>query len=108
MTLDLPKPIAAYFAADKADSEAVSQCFTKNAVVKDEGQTYHGRRAIKKWKADASAKYQYTNVPLAYEEQDGTVIITARLTGNFPGSPVNLRFSFGLEGDEIASLKITP
>ena len=34
--------------------------------------------------------------------------ITSRLTGNFPGSPVNLRFFFGLDGDKIASLEIIP
>ena len=28
MTLNLPKPIAAYFTADRTDSEAVVQCFT--------------------------------------------------------------------------------
>src|SRR5439155_16788552 len=33
-SLNLPKPIAAYFAADKGDGEAVSQCFSHNAVVK--------------------------------------------------------------------------
>ena len=45
-SLNLPKPIAAYFAADKSDGEAVSQCFTENAVVKDEGHTHKGRAAI--------------------------------------------------------------
>src|SRR5205809_7062656 len=35
-SLNLPKPIATYFAADKNDSETLSQCFTENAVVKDE------------------------------------------------------------------------
>jgi len=108
MTLDLPKPIAAYFAADKAGAEAVSQCFTENAVVKDEGQTYRGRAAIRQWKADASAKYQYTSEPLACEQKDGKVVVTSRLTGNFPGSPVNLRFFFVLESDKIASLAIGP
>ena len=108
MTLDLPKPIAAYFAADKAGAEAVSQCFTENAVVKDEGQTYRGRAAIKQWKADVSAKYQYTSEPLACAPKEGKVVVTSRLTGNFPGSPVNLRFFFGLEGDKIASLEIIP
>src|SRR5260370_11116582 len=43
MTLDLPKPIAAYFTADKGDTEAFSQCFTEEAIVKDEGHTYRGR-----------------------------------------------------------------
>ena len=106
MTLDLPKPIAAYFTADKAGAEAVSQCFTENAVVKDEGQTYRGRAAIKQWKADASAKYQYTSELLACEQQDGKFVVTCKLTGNFPGSPVNLRFFFALEDDKIASLEI--
>jgi hypothetical protein len=108
MLLNLPKQIAAYFTADKGDSEAVAQCFTENAVVKDEGHTYQGRAAIKRWKEEASAKYQYTSNPFACEQKDGKLVVTSRLAGNFPGSPVNLRFFFGLEGDMIASLEITP
>jgi len=108
MTLDLPKPIAAYFTADKGDAEAFSHCFTEKAIVKDEGHTYHGRAAIKQWKAEASTKYQYTSEPFACEQKDGKIIVTSRLTGNFPGSPVNLRFFFGLEGEKIASLEIIP
>ena len=108
MTLDLPKSIAAYFAADKEDAEAVAQCFTESASVKDEGHIYQGRAAIKQWKADASARYQYTCEPFACEQKDGKVVVTSRLTGNFPGSPVNLRFFFELEGDKISSLEIVP
>ena len=108
MTLDLPKPIAAYFTADKADSEAVSQCFTEDAVVKDEGHTHQGRAAIKQWKTEALAKYQYTCEPFACEPKAGQFVVTSRLTGNFPGSPVDLRFFFELEGDKIASLEIIP
>ena len=108
MTLDLPTPVANYFSADTSDSEAVAQCFTENAVVKDEGRTFKGRAAIKQWKADASAKYQYTSEPFVCERRDGQVIVTSRLAGNFPGSPVNLRFFFTLEGDQIESLEIVP
>jgi hypothetical protein len=108
MTLDLPKPIAAYFTADKVDGEAVSQSFTADAVVKDEGHTYQGRAAIKQWKTDASAKYQYTSKPFACEQKDGKFVVTSHLVGNFPGSPVDLRFLFQLEGDKIASLEIIP
>jgi hypothetical protein len=108
MTLDLPTTVANYFSADKGDSEAVAQCFTENAVVKDEGHTYKGRVAIRQWKADTSAKYQYTSEPFVCERRDGQVIVTSRLTGNFPGSPVNLRFFFKLEGDQIESLEIVP
>ncbi len=99
---------AGYFSSDRGDSEAVSQCFSEGAVVKDEGHTYQGRAAIKKWKADASAKYQYTSEPFACERTDEKIVVTSRLTGNFPGSPVNLRFFFGLEGHKIASLEIIP
>jgi hypothetical protein len=108
MTLDLPTPIAGYFTADKEGCEAVSQCFTENAVVKDEGHAYHGRAAIRQWKADASTRYQYMSEPLACEQKDGKVVVASRLTGNFPGSPLNLRFFFVLEGEKIASLEIIP
>ena len=107
-SLDLPKPIAAYFTADKGDGEAVSQCFTENAVVKDEGHSHKGRAAIQEWKTDASAKYEYTCEPFACEEKDGKIVVTSHLVGNFPGSPVDLRYFFRLEGDKIASLEIIP
>ena len=108
MTLDLPTPVADYCSADTSDSEAVAQCITENAVIKDEGRTFKGRAAIKQWKEDASAKYHYTSEPFVCERRDGQVIVTSRLTGNFPGSPVNLRFFFRLEGDKIESLEIAP
>ena len=108
MTLDLPKPISAYFTADKADSEAVSQCFTEDAVVKDEGHTPQGRAAIRQWKTEASTKYQYSCEPSACEQRGGKAVVKCRLTGNFPGSPVDLRFFFELVGDKIASLEIIP
>ena len=106
--LDLPKPIANYFAADEGGAEALSQCFTADAVVKDEGQTYNGLAAIKEWKARASEKYQYTNEPLALDQEDRKAVVTSRLTGNFPASPVNLRFFFELDGEKIKSLEIIP
>jgi hypothetical protein len=76
--------------------------------VKDEGHTYNGPAAIKRWKEEASAKYEYTSEQVACEQKDGKFVVTCRLTGNFPGSPVNLRFFFCLEGDKIASLEIVP
>ena len=108
MNLHLPKPVAAYFAADKVDGDALSQCFTEGAVVKDEGHTHKGCAAIKKWKEEVSAKYTYTCDLLACDQQNGKVVVTCRIAGNFPGSPVDLRFFFQLEGDKIASLEVIP
>ncbi len=105
---DLPRPIANYFAADEDGAETLSQCFTEDAVVKDEGQTYSGRAEIKEWKAHASEKYQYTTEPLSLDQEDRKTVVTSRLTGGFPGSPVNLRFFFELDGEKIKSLEIIP
>ena len=106
--LKLPEPIAAYFNADKRDGEAIARCFTTRAIVKDEGQTHSGRAAIKAWKTEVSAKYSYTSEPFAVEQKEGRYVVTSRLTGNFPGSPVDLRFVFRLERRKIAFLEITP
>ena len=106
-SFNLPKPIAAYFAADKGDSETLSRCFTENAVVKDEGHTYKGRAAINKWKTDASTKYEYTSEPFACEQKHGKFIVASHVAGNFPGSPIDLRFSFKLAGDKIESLEVS-
>ena len=104
----LPEPIAAYFDADKRDVEAIVRCFTDNAVVKDEGQTHTGISAIRRWKATASTKYTYTSEPFAAEQRDGMTVVTSRLTGNFSGSPIDLRFFFRLERSKIAFLEIIP
>lgn len=108
MSINLSKPIAAFFTADKSDSEAVGRCFTENAIVKDEGHIHVGIVAIKQWKADTSKKYTYTCEPFASEQQAEKTVVTAKLVGNFPGSPIDLRYFFSLEGDKIAALEIIP
>jgi SnoaL-like domain len=104
---NLPKPIALYIAAENSgDANLFDQCFAENAVVKDEDQTIEGLAAIKKWKAETKQKYQHTVDPLAFVQKEGKTIITNRLTGNFPGSPIELEFVFTLEGDKIVSLEV--
>ena len=107
MSVDLPTPIAIYIAAEnRGDTEALAQCFAEHAAVRDEGQTIEGLAAIKQWMAETKRKYQHTIEPLASAQKDDQTVVTNRLTGNFPGSPIELRFIFQLEGDKIASLEI--
>jgi hypothetical protein len=108
MLLTLPEPIAAYFEADRRDDDSVAKCFSPDAVVKDEGNTYRGRLEIQRWRADVRAKFTYTCETLTVEQQDDRTIVTCRLEGNFPGSPVNLRFLFRLADDKIKELEIVP
>lgn len=106
--LDLPEPVAAYFAADSRDGAAVARCFAHHGVVIDEGRTHVGQAAIKAWKDAASAQTSYVVEPVELETQADACIVTSRVTGNFPGSPVDIRYIFTLERGKIASLEITP
>lgn len=105
--LNLPEPIAAYFEADRHDGVAVARCFTKDAMVIDEGHTHVGVAAIEAWKNAASAQYLYVAEPITFDKQDKKCIVMGRVTGSFPGSPADLKFIFTLERGKIASLEIT-
>lgn len=106
-SINLPDPIAAYFAADTRGPNEVAQCFTLQGVVKDKGQVHTGRDAIKAWKAESSTLYTYTNDPFSSELIDGVHVVCRRTVGTFPGSPIDLKLFFRLERGLIASLEIT-
>ena len=107
MSLPLPPPIALYVKLENAgDTETLSECFTPNATVRDEGRTYEGLAAIKAWKAETKKKYHHTVTPLDVAQQHGKTVLTATLTGDFPGSPVTVNFAFVLEAGKILSLEI--
>jgi hypothetical protein len=109
MHLNLPTQIAAYFAADRArDPGAVAACFTDDGRVKDEGRVHHGPDAIRNWKAAAASAYSYSVEPVDIDEREGRTIVTGRVTGTFPASPIDLRYFFRLEGARIAELEIAP
>ena len=104
---NLPKPIALYISAENSgDVNLFDQCFTEDTIVRDENETHTGLTAIKKWKAETKKKYQHTVEPLSVSEKDGRFIVTNRLTGNFPGSTIELDFVFTLAGDKNISLEI--
>jgi len=105
--IHLPPPVAAYFAADTSDASAVARCFSDSAVVIDERREHRGRPAITRWRAEALAKYHYTSEPLAAVVAGPEVTVTAQVTGDFPGSPVELTYRFTLEGAAIARLEVT-
>jgi len=104
--LDLPDAVAVYFGADRLDNEMIARCFTDAAVVTDENRIHTGLEAIKRWRADVGTKFVYTSQPLSRSQSGDAITVTSRLTGNFPGSPVDLRYRFRLDGGKIASLDI--
>ena len=107
MALDVPEPIAEYLVAEEAkDADALSRCFTEDGAVHDEGHDYHGRDAIRQWKQAADQKYRYVLQTVNVQRLGDLVTVRARLTGEFPGSPVELDHIFKLSNDKIASLEI--
>ena len=105
--MPLPTPIAIYIAAEnRGDTEGLARCFAEDAVVRDEGQTIEGLAAIKQWKAETRKKYQHTIELLTCSQKDDQTIVINRLTGNFPGSPIELEFVFTLEDNKISNLEI--
>ena len=107
MTLSLPEPIANYFAADMAgDASALARCFTAEGVVRDEGGTFTGIAAIQEWHMRAKAKYHFTVEPLSVGARDGEIVVTGKVTGDFPGSPITLPYAFRVAGHKIVSLEI--
>jgi hypothetical protein len=72
------------------DAETLALCLAKDAVMHDEGRDHRGRNAIQQWKREADTKFQYVLEPLDASVAGDTVRVRARLTGDLPGSPIEL------------------
>ena len=110
MPTEMPGPVSRYFEHDaRRDIDAIVALFADDATVIDEGETRTGIAEIRTWQLGPASAYTY-RTELRDTEQLGAnrYLATGRLTGNFPGSPVNLRFCFHLERGKIASLEIQP
>jgi ketosteroid isomerase-like protein len=108
MPPDLPTPLSNYFAAVNAyDVDAMLSAFSDDAAVRDEGRDMIGRAAIREWIDETTRKYRITITPIGVRQADERTIVTAQVSGSFPGSPTELRYHFTIIGDKIARLEIT-
>src|SRR5437588_494457 len=114
MTNPLPPIVSRYFtAADDGDIDALIGYFTPDAVVTDEGRSWHGHAKIRQWREDVATAYEYTVEILGTEpvgDQGGLDRhdVLTRLEGSFPGGTVDLTYRFGLLDGRIAELRIAP
>ena len=103
----LDPAIRSYVEASNArDAEALNLCFTPDAVVHDEDVTYRGSDGVSGWIAHTLAAYVFTLEPMHLARNGGDTTVTFRLTGTFPGSPIEIPFRFTLQGGKIAALTI--
>ncbi|WP_286858431.1 MULTISPECIES: nuclear transport factor 2 family protein [Sphingobacterium] len=92
-------------AQNEFDSVAYANCFTEDAKVFDEGKTHNGKIEIENWINIANKEYRTTMTPLDFNESEN--ILSAEISGTFPGSPVALKYHFKLSNGQIKYLKIT-
>lgn len=107
MTPVLPAAIADYFAAaNAANGPKAALCFTVDGVVVDEAQPRRGTAEIAAWVVETQEKYRFTATPAAAATEDGRTRVTARVEGEFSGSPIELDYVFALKDGRIAHLEI--
>lgn len=103
----LPGPISDYYSAEsRNDFDALARLFSAHCVVRDEGQTFSGRAAVSSWMTDAKAKYNHQTEVLAARQDGDAWIVSVRVSGSFPNSPVTLEQRFRLSDNSIAALEI--
>ena len=101
--MKLHPSIQAYF---DAHGTTPLDAFAPDAVVADEGHRHIGHAAIDAWWRDVTAKYQSVAEPLEVNTNDDTHEVRAKVTGQFPGSPITLTFAFRMQDERIAALEI--
>ena len=107
MNTKLPQAITNYFQASNAhDTNGVIGAFSDDALVIDENREYRGSAAIRAWSEEALSKYQPHAAVTDATEAGDKIVVTAKVSGTFPASPVQLRFAFTLERDKIGALRI--
>jgi len=106
--MELPQVVERFIETQQIyDSKAFTECFTETAIVHDEGKTHTGREEIHQWIEHAMEAYKSQLKPLQYEESGSKGVLTAEVSGTFPGSPIVLKFHLGLKDGFIDSLNVT-
>ena len=107
MDTRLPDSIATFFhISNNSHVPLPRHCFTQDAVVRDEGRTYLGYDAIQAWLLETQLKYAYSTEPMSAVDDRVALHVQVKLAGNFPGSPLQLIYSFTLINSQIFSLEI--
>lgn len=105
----LPHAIAGYIDAANAQApQRLAEYFHPDATVFDEASVRRGRDEIAAWALETGVRYQSTIEPLSLEAAGDRHRLRATVRGQFPGSPIDLHFTFLLESGRIQSLEIKP
>ena len=106
MTTELPPALAAFFhATNTRDFSDFLSLFTPDAHVNDEASDHYGPE-IATWIDRATADAKPTVAVTDFSHEGDQFVITATVSGNFPGSPLPLHYHATLKDNKIATLLI--
>lgn len=108
MSIELPKPIADYVAANaRLDSDAMLAPFAADAVFLDNGKHFQGHDQLRTLFEKEVIAVKAIFTPDAVRREDDQVVVEGPAHGDFPGSPLRFTYRFTLDGDVIKTLEVT-
>lgn len=109
MTIDLPKPIADYVAANaRLDVDGMLRPFAADAVVHDLGigKRFEGIAELRTLFEEEVIPVRAIFTPDTARREDGKVVVDGPAHGDFPGSPLRFTYRFTLRDEAITALEI--
>lgn len=108
MSIELPRPIANYVAANaRLDVDGMIQPFTADAVIVDNGKRFEGRDAIRALFEQEVVPVRAIFAPDVVREEAGQVVVEGPAHGDFAGSPIRFTYRFALDKDAITGVEIS-
>ena len=104
----LPTVIRTFLAAHSAkEADAAVRTFTPDAVVVDQGETFHGAEQVLDFLQHAGSEFTYsTELLAARHDDDARWTAVIRIEGDFPGNVADLDYQFTITDDLISELTI--
>jgi ketosteroid isomerase-like protein len=107
MTTKMHATIERYFAAtNKHDLAGMIADLADDAVVKDEAREHRGVPAIREWVEETVRKYKFKAAPTSVATENDSTAVSVSVSGELPGSPLDLTYRFTIQGEKIARLEI--
>lgn len=108
MSIELPKPIADFVAANaRLDVDGMMKDFVADAVLTDNGKRFEGRTAIRKLFEEEVVPVKAIFTPDSVRHEGDEVVVEGPAHGDFPGSPLRFTYRFTLVGGAVKTLDIS-
>lgn len=108
MSMNLPKPIAAYVEANaRLDVDGMLKPFQHDAVFIDNDKRFEGQATIRLLLEKEVIPVKAIFSPDTVREEGDDVVVEGPAHGDFPGSPLRFTYRFTLANDAIKTLQVT-